>query len=200
MSLLITNETMLWRYPRASNTSLPKEATSAYKRQPEVGNFWSDGRINQKPGCPSRTSKTSRNQTQWKWLNLLRLVALVMSGRSNGGCLTPWEKWDAIIANVKGRVRRTTNKYCIELPTSVAHAEELDGKNTNHFWQNTIRKEMTNVRIAFKILESGSEPLRDGTKLRDIFSLTSRWYSNGIFGGSAMKIKSQTHVCPRLQV
>eukprot|EP00957_Ditylum_brightwellii_P150912 11491062-Ditylum_brightwellii.AAC.1 len=35
-------------------------------------------------------------------------------------------KCDVILAKVKARVRKTTHKYSIEIPTSVAHAIELD--------------------------------------------------------------------------
>jgi hypothetical protein len=62
-------------------------------------------------------------------------------------------KRDRIIASVNARVRKTTHKYGIEVPTSIKHALEIDKKNGNHFWRDAIDKEMKNVSIAFEILE-----------------------------------------------
>ena len=62
-------------------------------------------------------------------------------------------KRDAIVSVV--RMRKTTHKYGIELPRSVTHAYELDAQNGNDFWAASIRKEMTNVGIAFEILSPG---------------------------------------------
>ena len=67
-------------------------------------------------------------------------------------------KRDVILSAVKQRVRKTTHKYGIEIPTSVEHAEEIDRKNGNHLWRAAISKEMTNVGIAFEILEEGKTP------------------------------------------
>ena len=60
---------------------------------------------------------------------------------------------DRLISAVKSRVKKTTHKYGIEVPTSVQHAFELDRKNGNTFWRDAIKKEMTNVGIAFDILD-----------------------------------------------
>jgi hypothetical protein len=64
-------------------------------------------------------------------------------------------KRNAILAAVKSRIRKTTHKYGIEVPKSVAHAEEIDRKNGNTFWHDAIEKEMTNVGVAFKVLQEG---------------------------------------------
>ena len=63
------------------------------------------------------------------------------------------KKRDAIISKIKSRVRKTTHKYGIEVPTRVEHALELDKKNGNTLWQQAIEKEMHNVGVAFQILE-----------------------------------------------
>ena len=52
-------------------------------------------------------------------------------------------------------MRKTTHKYGIELPKSVQHAYELDAANGNTLWTASIRKEMTNIGIAFEILPPG---------------------------------------------
>ena len=61
-------------------------------------------------------------------------------------------KRDRILSAVKSRIRKTTHKYGIELPTSVEHAYEIDRKNGNTFWSDAIKLEMHNVGIAFEIL------------------------------------------------
>ena len=62
-------------------------------------------------------------------------------------------KRDVIISSIKARIRRTTHKYGIEIPTSHKAAKELDQKNGNDFWIRAIEKEMYNVGIAFEILD-----------------------------------------------
>ena len=62
-------------------------------------------------------------------------------------------KPDIIIEAIKARTRKITHKYGIELPRSVPHAYELDRKNGNDYWEKAIAKEMTNVGIAFEILD-----------------------------------------------
>ena len=49
----------------------------------------------------------------------------------------------------KVRVQRVNQKYGITLPKSIEHALELDKINGNHLWEDTLRKEMTNVGIEF---------------------------------------------------
>lgn len=67
-------------------------------------------------------------------------------------------KRDVIIAAVKCRARKVTHKYGIEIPASVADAIRIDKENQNTLWRDAITKEMTNVGIAFEILEDGNEP------------------------------------------
>ena len=40
------------------------------------------------------------------------------------------------------------------MPTSVEHTYQLDKQNGNTFWRNAIRKEMTNVLVAFDMLDN----------------------------------------------
>jgi hypothetical protein len=64
-------------------------------------------------------------------------------------------KQDVIVSAVTTRVRKTSHKYGIELPTSVKHAIEIDQKNDNTLWQDALLKEMGNVCVAFEILGPG---------------------------------------------
>ena len=69
-------------------------------------------------------------------------------------------KRDIIISAINKRIRKTTHKYGIEIPRDVRHARELDQVNGDDFWVKAIEKDMTNVGIAFEILdESQSSPI-----------------------------------------
>ena len=68
-------------------------------------------------------------------------------------------KRDRIIAAFKSRVIKVTNKYGIEIPTLVEHAEDIDKRNQNTFWQGAINLEISNIGVAFNILELGKNPL-----------------------------------------
>jgi hypothetical protein len=56
------------------------------------------------------------------------------------------------IATVTKSYHKRTHKFGIEVPKSWDHCVRLDKENDNTLWQDTVRKEMKNVRIAFKIL------------------------------------------------
>ena len=62
-------------------------------------------------------------------------------------------KKDIILSAVKSRIRKTTHKYGIEIPTSYADALRIDNDNQNTFWQDAIKLEMHNVGVAFEILD-----------------------------------------------
>lgn len=63
-------------------------------------------------------------------------------------------KRDTIIAAVNQRVKKANFKYGIKVPKDVTEAIQLDKLNKNDFWQKAIQKEMSNVSVAFKILEN----------------------------------------------
>ena len=65
------------------------------------------------------------------------------------------KKRQVILSALKKRIRKTTHKYGIEIPTSVEHAFELDRKNGNNLWKEALEMEMYNIGIAFEILEDG---------------------------------------------
>jgi hypothetical protein len=62
-------------------------------------------------------------------------------------------KRDRIIAAVSARVKRTTHKYGIEIPFTVQQALDLDKKNGDTYWRDAIEKEMSNLKVAFDILD-----------------------------------------------
>ena len=94
---------------------------------------------------------------------------------------------NAILSSVKARVRKKTHKYGIEVPTSVAHAKELDRINGNTLWIDALKLEMHNVGIAFEVLECG-ERAPEGWKrasghiiwdLKMDFTRKARWVLDG---------------------
>ena len=62
-------------------------------------------------------------------------------------------KRDRIISAVKLRVRKATHKFGIEIPTSTEHCKRLDKENGNTLWMDSVIKQMTDVGVAFDILE-----------------------------------------------
>ena len=56
-------------------------------------------------------------------------------------------KRNTIIFSIKSRIRKTTHKYGVDIPTSIEHAYKIDEKNKNLFWRYFIKKEMHNVGI-----------------------------------------------------
>jgi hypothetical protein len=64
-------------------------------------------------------------------------------------------KKDVILSKIKARIRQTTHKYAIEIPTSVKHALAIDEKNANTLWKDALALEMTEVGVAFEVLDDG---------------------------------------------
>jgi hypothetical protein len=62
------------------------------------------------------------------------------------------KKRSRIIAYVTKRYYKRTRKFGIEVPKSWDDCVRLDKENDNTLWQDAVRKDMKNVRVAFKIL------------------------------------------------
>jgi hypothetical protein len=62
------------------------------------------------------------------------------------------KKRSRIIATVTKRYHKRTHKFGIEVTTNWYDCVILDKENDNTLWQDVVRKEMNNARIAFKIL------------------------------------------------
>jgi hypothetical protein len=62
------------------------------------------------------------------------------------------QKRTRIVAAVNKRYHKQTTKFGIEVPNSWDDCVKLDKENDNTLWKDTLRKEMKNLRIAFKIL------------------------------------------------
>ena len=64
-------------------------------------------------------------------------------------------KRNRIIVAVNQRYHKRNHKFGIKVPRDWNEAVRFDGENGNTLWQDAVRKEMTNVKIAFKVLDSG---------------------------------------------
>jgi hypothetical protein len=64
-------------------------------------------------------------------------------------------KRDIILSKVKARIKKTTHKYGVEIPNSIDHAHAIDKRNNNTLWKDALAKEMTEVGVAFEVLEEG---------------------------------------------
>ena len=92
-------------------------------------------------------------------------------------------KRDRIIAAVK----RTTHKYGIDVPMTIAHAKKLDVINGDRLWQDAIKLEMSNVAVAFEIVHFNTPiPIRwtqsSGHIIFDVkmdFTRKARWGKDG---------------------
>jgi hypothetical protein len=62
------------------------------------------------------------------------------------------KKRSRIIAAVTKRYHKRTHKFGIEVTKSWDDCVRLDKENDNTLWQDTVRKDMKNVRISFKIM------------------------------------------------
>ena len=58
------------------------------------------------------------------------------------------KKRNVLVSAMKARLRRVSYKYGIEVPTTKAHALELDKANGNDFWSKAIAKEMMLVSLS----------------------------------------------------
>ena len=96
-------------------------------------------------------------------------------------------KRDVILSKIKARIRKTTHKYGIEIPTSVEHAKQIDIRNRNTFWMDALETEMRNIGIAFELLEDGQRAppiwhLVTGHLIWDVkmdFTRKARWVLDG---------------------
>ena len=97
------------------------------------------------------------------------------------------KKRQVILSALKKRIRKTTHKYGIEIPTSVEHAFDLDRKNGNNLWKDALEMEMYNICVAFEILEDGKTAPAGYTKAsghliwsaKIDFTRKARWVLDG---------------------
>jgi hypothetical protein len=87
-------------------------------------------------------------------------------------------KRDSIISLVRKQnpcYLKRTHKFGIKVPKTVKEALELDRKNCNIFWADTIANKMKDVCIAFQILLDGQSTPIGYQKIPCHVILTSKW-------------------------
>ena len=67
-------------------------------------------------------------------------------------------KRDLILSALKSFVRKTTNKYGIEILTIIKHGHRLDKENGNNFWRDANSTKIHNAGVAFEVLPYGQNP------------------------------------------
>ena len=96
-------------------------------------------------------------------------------------------KRDVIVASLSHRLRKTTHKYGIQVPNNIADAIKIDSDNKDTYWQDAIQKEMSNVIVAFEILDK-HEGIPEGWKqtsghlvfdVKMNFVRKARWVKDG---------------------
>jgi hypothetical protein len=82
-------------------------------------------------------------------------------------------KRNRIIAAVKRTYHKQNHKFGIKVPRDWDEAVKLDGENGNSLWQDAVRKDMTNVKVAFKVLDDGETvpPCSQEINCRHIFDI-----------------------------
>ena len=96
-------------------------------------------------------------------------------------------KRDIILSKIKARIRKTTHKYGVEVPTGIEHAHRLDRENGNSLWRDALAKEMTEVGVAFEVLAEGQKAPPGWSKvtghlvwdLKMDFTRKARWVLDG---------------------
>ena len=61
-----------------------------------------------------------------------------------------------ILAAVKSQYHKRTHKFGFEIPKTMRRALEINKECGNTLWQDAIATEMTNVKVAFKVLPDGA--------------------------------------------
>ena len=69
---------------------------------------------------------------------------------------TALKKGNAMISKVARRIKKKM-KFGIEIPTNYEEAVFINRANGNRFWQDAVKKKMSNVEIALKLLDDGTK-------------------------------------------
>jgi hypothetical protein len=83
------------------------------------------------------------------------------------------KKQNSIIATVTKRYHIRTHKFGFQVSKTWGEAVKLDEENGNNLWQDAIRKDMNNIRIAFKVIngEEATPPTHKEIRCHMIFDV-----------------------------
>ena len=118
---------------------------------------------------PKRTTVGWELLVEWRdgttdWVPLKDLkdtnpIELAEYAKANNIAEEPAFKWwvafclqkrNRIISKTKSKYWRTTHKYGIKVPKNADDALRIDKMNGNDYWEKSIKKEMSKVRVAYK--------------------------------------------------
>ena len=71
------------------------------------------------------------------------------------------KKRNSIASVGTSRARKITHDHVIELLSAVEYVHEIDKRNGNALWIDSIKKEMSSIDTAFGILEEGKATPKD---------------------------------------
>ena len=102
-------------------------------------------------------------------------------------CLPGGYHIPSVSAAIKSHICKTNHKYGIKIPTSNKHAHQINERNGNSFWRDTIGKEITNGGIAYEVFGEGEKrpPGRNKVTLHLVFDVKMdfkrnvRWVIDG---------------------
>jgi hypothetical protein len=113
---------------------------------------WKDGTTSWERLTDLKESKPVEVAEYTATRSLLNIPAFVWGGPH------VLQKCTIIIAPVTKCYHKRTHKFGIEVPKSWDDCVKLNKDNDNTLWQDAVRKEMKNVRIAFNILNGEESP------------------------------------------
>ena len=86
-------------------------------------------------------------------------------------------KRDVLLSAIKSRIRKTTHKYRIDIPTSIEHGYRLEKENGNNFWRDANATKMHNIGVAFDVLPEKQKSQLDDPRSLGTLSGMCRWTS-----------------------
>ena len=105
-----------------------------------------------------------------------------------------------IIAAVNMRYHKMTHEFWIKVSKTVEETLALDKENGNDLWWKAIQKEMSAVKVAFKILEDDDKPpiASQYMKCHMVFSIKMEDFSRKaclVAGGHMVEAPKSYDIC-----
>ena len=94
---------------------------------------------------------------------------------------------DVIVGSLNSQLKYRNVKYGIVIPNTIDDCIKIDQENENRLWQEAVEQEMSNVAVAFEILDAGKVPPVGWTKssghlvfdVKMDFTRKARWVKDG---------------------
>ncbi len=118
--------------------------------QRKDGKFVSDGRINPRLGFHLTFFKNSEPLLLAEYV---KIMSIATEPAFNWWVPHTLGSKRCLLSKRKKLYHKSNIKLGLEVPCSIAHAQQIDKANANNFWCDVILKGRTNVKIAFKFLD-----------------------------------------------